>query len=83
MDANRTVTVSERTLRFLEIKNAISDVYGAFQGLLYEIYDGKQTEEITEGEFLDITLKMQEFIEHYMCRNIEMNIGDSKNFTEI
>jgi len=84
MDAvNRTVTVSERTLRFLECKNAVDDVYAMFQSLMGEMYLPEENNKITEGEFLDMTLKMQEFIEHYMCRNIEMNIGSYKNFTEI
>jgi hypothetical protein len=83
MDAKRTVIVSERTLQFLECKNAVSDVYDMFYSLMCEIYGNDQCNEIVEGKFLDISNEMTDFINKYMCLSIEGTIGNKKDFTEI
>jgi hypothetical protein len=83
MDAKRTITVSENTLRFIECGIAVSEVFALFSDIIYDNYSKEAAENIIEGDFLDITNKMRDIVNAYLCISIEDNIGTGKNFTEI
>ena len=80
----RVVTVSDITLRFLELKNILCDnFFGGFQELLCEVYGNEDGEKISEGEFLDKVNDLGDFVDAHMCRHIEMKWGNGKKSNEI
>ena len=83
MDAKKTITVSENTLRFIECGIAVSEVFALFSDIIYDNYTKEAAENILEGEFLDITNKMKGIVNKYLCVSIEDNTGTGKDFTEI
>ena len=79
-----TVTVSDTTLQFLELRNALSEyVYAPLQELMIDIYGYDQGNEIAEGEVLDKVEELGDVIDKYMCRHIEMKWGNGTRSTEI